>query len=48
MAVLMKGFKVSDATRARTVGIACRSLTELIDKGKTKLKVSGEISLLQL
>lgn len=36
----MKGFKVSDASRTRTVGIACKSLSELIDKGKTKLEVS--------
>ncbi|KAG8311910.1 hypothetical protein J6590_034500 [Homalodisca vitripennis] len=35
----MKGFKISDVKQSRIVGIACNSLTELKNKGKTKLKI---------
>ncbi|XP_054275503.1 DNA fragmentation factor subunit beta-like [Macrosteles quadrilineatus] len=38
----MKGFKVSDAKRSRIVGVACKTLEELVNKGRTKLQIPSK------
>ncbi|XP_033221664.1 DNA fragmentation factor subunit beta [Belonocnema kinseyi] len=38
-----KGFKVTNASRTRKVGIACRSLEELKEKASIKLKISEKL-----
>uniref|UniRef100_A0A1B6KTR6 CIDE-N domain-containing protein n=1 Tax=Graphocephala atropunctata TaxID=36148 RepID=A0A1B6KTR6_9HEMI len=42
MTVQLKGFKISDVKQSRVVGIACKSLTELRNKGKAKLKIPSK------
>ncbi|XP_063235539.1 DNA fragmentation factor subunit beta isoform X2 [Bacillus rossius redtenbacheri] len=45
----MKGYKVTNADRSRTVGVACTSLQELIEKARIKFMISkDEIVNLQL
>lgn len=39
----MKGYKVSDAKRNRTVGVACQTLDELRRKGSLKLKIKNNV-----
>jgi len=41
----MKGYKVSDARRCRTVGIACQTLDELRVKGCVKLNIKKNVRI---
>jgi len=41
----MKGYKVSDAKRCRTVGVACRTLDELRIKGCVKLNIKNNVRI---
>jgi len=41
----MKGYKVSDARRCRTVGVACQTLDELRVKGCVKLNIKKNIRI---
>jgi hypothetical protein len=41
----MKGYKVSDARRSRTVGVACQSLDELQVKGCVKLNIGKNVRI---
>ena len=43
--VTMKGYKVSDATRCRTVGVACQTLDELRVKGCVKLNIKNNVRI---
>jgi hypothetical protein len=42
---IMKGYKVSDAKRKRTVGVACQTLDELRVKGCDKLNIEEEFRI---
>lgn len=39
----LMGYKVTNASRTRKVGVACRSLRELKEKACTKLKINGKL-----
>lgn len=39
----MKGYKVTDASRSKRVGVACQSLQELIEKGCRKLSIDHSL-----
>lgn len=41
----MKGYKVSDAKKSRTVGVACQTLDELRVKGCVKLKIEKNVRI---
>jgi len=41
----MKGYKVSDAKRCRTVGVACQTLDELRVKGCVKLNIKKNVQI---
>lgn len=43
--VTMKGYKVSDAKRNRTVGVACQTLDELRVKGSFKLNIEKNVQI---
>lgn len=41
MKLSIRGFKLTDVGRTKMVGVACKSVQELIEKGKAKLNVSS-------
>jgi DNA fragmentation factor beta subunit len=41
----MNGYKVSDAKRCLTVGVACQTLNELREKGRVNLKITQEVNI---